>query len=239
MSTVGKKIKQQQRPENAGKEKPLVPPGEGRAARPRRKIGRHWKVGGICFLAVLVLVALLPTILVHTPLLGIILRRAAKVDGSLTFKSASIGWFTATSITGLAIRDAQGEPVIEAESIACDRTLLRLIFSSANLGTLKIDKPRLTAKFSREGSNLETVFARWAAAPSSSSKPAKSSVDLTLEIADGEATIADQDTQQSWHVTNLQFALDLSRRLAWPTRIEATAALDDHGAASTLALKRK
>ena len=100
--------------------------------------------GGILLVAVL-LVALLPTILVHTPLLGFFVRRAARLD-SLAFQSASLGWLSPTSITGIVIRDAQGETVLEADRLTIDRSLPRLIFNSTNLGTMRIEKPRLTAK---------------------------------------------------------------------------------------------
>ena len=158
---------------------------------------------------------LLPTIIAHTPLMAYFVRRSAMLDGTITFQSASIGWFSSASVSGIEICDAQGETVLEADSLTCDRSLLKLLFNSSNVGTLRIEKPRLNAKLTRDGSNVETLLARWLTGPSSSSSQG---VDLSVEVADGEATIVDQETQQSWHVTGLQFALDMSRRLPWPTR---------------------
>ena len=112
--------------------------------------------------------------------------------------------------------------------------MLRLIFSSANLGTLRIEKPRLTAKLTRDGSNVETALARWLNGPSGSSA---AGVDLSLEVADGEATIADQDTQQTCRVSNLQLAIDLSRKLYWPTRLECSATVEDQSHSGSLAPK--
>ena len=161
-------------------------------------------------------------------------RRAAMLDGTITFRSASIGWFSSASVSGIEIRDAQDETVLEADSLTCDRSLLKLLFNSSNVGTLRIEKPRLSAKLTRDGSNVESVLARWLTGPSSSSSQG---VDLSVEVVDGEATIVDQETQQSWHVTDLQFALDMSRRLAWPTRMEGAATVDDRGHPGGLAWK--
>ncbi len=173
------------------------------------------------------LVALLPTILVHTPLLGFFLRRAANLNGSISFQSASLGWFTTTSLSGVVVRDGQGETVLEADRVAIDRSLPRLIFSSSNLGKLRIEKPRLSGKLTRDGCNVQAVLANWLNRPASASGSGGSTgagVDLALEIADGEATIVHQETQQTWRVANLQLALDLARQQALPTRLEGSAA---------------
>ena len=102
------------------------------------------------------------------------------------------------------------------------------MFSSSNLGTLRIEKPKLTAKFTHDGSNIETMLAKWLnCSGGSGGSSSGGGVDLSLEIADGEAAIADQEAQQNWRVSNLQLAIDLSRRLAFPTRVEGSATVDD------------
>ena len=189
---------------------------------PRRKSGLL-TVLSIVGLALALLIGLLPTIIAHTPLMGYLVRRAARLDGTVAFHSASIGWFSSATVSGIEIRDAQGETVLEADSLTCDRSLLKLIFNSSNVGTLRIEKPRLYVILTRDGSNIESTIAPWLTAPSSSSPNTSSDhgVDLSLQVVDGEATIVDQQTQQSWHVTNLQYALDLSRQLALPPQMEA------------------
>lgn len=225
--SIGNKKKLRQRPEGSAAE------GET-AARPPRKKGRGRLLSfSVVFLGLALLAGLLPTILIHTPLMGYFIRRAAMLDGRITFQSASIGWFSPASVAGIVISDLQGETILEADSMTCDRTLLKLLFNRSNIGTLRIDKPRLNAKVAHDGSNVETLIARWLAAPSSSSQ----GVDLSVEIADGDVTITDQDMQRTWHVTGLQFALDMSRQLPWPTRVEAAATVDDRGHQASLALK--
>ncbi len=224
--SIGSK-KKQQRPATVAPEKQA-------SIRPTGRKRRGLMALAIGALGLVLVVGLLPTIIAHTSLMAFFVRRAAMLDGTITFQSASIGWFSPVSISGIEIRDAQGDTVLEAESLTCDRSLLKLAFNSSNIGTLRIEKPQLSAKLSRDGSNVEVLLARWFSGPSSSSSKG---VDLSLEIDDGEATILDQETQQSWHVTGLQFALDTSRRLAWPTRMEGAATVDDRGHPGGLALK--
>jgi hypothetical protein len=236
ISTLNKK-KQPRPNETASAKTPA--PTEKKSKPPRGKNRRRLVTGGGVLLVLILLVALLPTILVHTPMLGAIVRRSARLDGTISFQSASLGWFSSTSINGITIRDPQGETVLEADKVTCNRALLGLLFSSSNLGKLRIEKPKLSAKLSHEGSNVETVLAKWlnCTSGSSSSTGTAAGVDLSLEVADGEAAIVDQDTQQNWHVSNLQLALDLSRRLAWPARIEGSAAVDDPSHPGSLTVK--
>ncbi len=182
-----------------------------------RRKRRSLTIFAIIFLGLLLLVGLLPAIIAHTPLMAYSVRRAAMLEGTITFRSASIGWFSSTSLSGIEIRDAQNETVLQADSLTCDRSLLQLLRNSSNVGTLRIQKPRLSAKLTRDGSNVQAVLARWLTGPGSSSSQG---VDLSVEVVDGEATIVDQETQQSWHVGDLQFALDMSRQKTWPTRME-------------------
>jgi len=221
--------------ESKKKQRPAIPGSQNETPvfLPRWNRRRLKIVAGV-LLGLVLLVALLPTIVAHTPLMAALIRRAAKLDGTITFHSASIGWFSSAAVSGIEIRDAEGETVLEADRLTSDRSLLKLLFHRANAGTLRIEKPRITVKWNRDGSNLELIFAHWLAGASGSWS---GGVDLSLEVADGEATIVDQETQQSWRVTDLQFALDLWRQLAWPTRIEAAATIDDRGRQAGLVWK--
>ena len=201
MSIVSKKQRQQPATpalENETSTRPAVKqPSSGRK---RRRL----TIIAVITLGLVLLVGLLPTIIAHTPLMAYFVRRAAMLEGTLTFRSASIGWFSSASVSGIEIRDAQNETVLEADRLACDRSLLQLLRNSSHVGTLRIEKPRLSAKLTRDGSNVQAVFARWLTGPGSSSSQG---VDLSVEVVDGEATIVDQETQQSWHVTDLQVAV--------------------------------
>jgi len=209
------------------RERPASPtPQDGTSAPSPRRNRRKLTIVGSLILGLVLLVALLPTIIAHTSLMAALVRRAARLEASITFHSASVGWFSSAVISGIEVRDPDGETVLEVDRLTSDRSLLKLLFHPSYVGTLRIEKPRIIAKLNHDGSNLERVLARWLADASSSSGPG---VELSLEVVDGEATVADEETQQSWHVSDLQFALEFSRRLAWPTFMEGSATLDDRG----------
>ncbi len=185
--------KKRQRPATATPENETAP-------RPARRKKRRLTISAFVLLGLVLLVGLLPTIIAHTPLMAYWVRRTARLEGTIRFRSASIGWFSAASVSGIEIRDAQDEPVLEADRLTCDRSLLKFLFNSSKIGTLRIEKPRLSVKLTRDGSNVEAVLAHWLNGQGSPSQ----GVDLSVEIVDGEATIAAQEAQQGWHATGLQ-----------------------------------
>ena len=146
------------------------------AKPPRKKLGRRWIGLAVVSLALALLVGLLPTLFVHTPLLAYAIRRAALLDGGIRFQSASIGWFSSTTVSNVVISDAQGETVLEMDNVTCDRSFLKLLFQHSNLGTLGSSKPRLNVKLSHDGSNVEAVLAHWLTATSNSSSRRRRSV---------------------------------------------------------------
>ncbi len=191
---------------------------KGTSPPPRRK--RRLRAFAGTFLGLVLLVGLLPTIIAHTPLMAYCVRRAAMLDGTITFRGASMAWFSPAALSGIEIRDAQNQTVLEADRLTCDRSLWKLLLNSSNVGTLRIEKPRLNAKLTRDGNNVQAVLARWLSGPVNASSW---SVDLSVEVVDGEATIVDQEAQQSWHVSDLQFAFSMARG-------EASAAMRFNGA---------
>ena len=193
--------KKQQNPATPTREN--AAPARPDTVHPTSRAKRRLTVFAIMVLGLALLVGSLPTIIVHTPLVAYFARRAAMLDGTIAFRRASIGWFSPAFVSGIEIRDAQNETVLEADSLTCDRSLLTLLRNPSNLGTLRIEKPRLIIRLTGNGSNVESVLAHSLTAPSG---PSSRGVDLSLEVVNGEATIVDQQTQESWHVTDLQLA---------------------------------
>ncbi len=191
--------------EKQPRQQPAPPTTGNDTTRPPRTKRRRRVVLILLALTPLVLIALLPTIIGHSPLAAYLVRRAARLDGTISFRSASIGWFTPTSVSDIEIRDVLGQPVLTATHLGCDRSLLYLLANPSNAGTLRIDKPILNAQFSGDGSNLESLLARWLTAPvsiaadrlapggtgSNSTGPGRN-VELSLEIVGGEATVVDR-----------------------------------------------
>ena len=80
----------------------------GRPPLPRRK---RW--GLVLLLAALLLAAgLLPTLAARTPLLAWAIRRAARWDGGVVVRSASLGWCSPVVVEGVELRDAQDRPFL-------------------------------------------------------------------------------------------------------------------------------
>jgi hypothetical protein len=209
------------------KKKPLTPASPPHDVRPDKETAAHPRQKRRCLpklavipLGFVAMIALLPTILVHTPLIAYLVRRATNLDGTIQIQSASIGWFAPTSVSGVVIADAHGETILEADRLTCDRSLMKLLLHRADFGALRIEKPRLTARLTHEGSNIESLLARWRTAPTASPQPdspppssasssTSAAADLTLQVDDGEVAIIDEQTQQSWNVPGLQLAIDL------------------------------
>ena len=57
-------------------------------------------------------------------------------------------------------------------------------------------------QLTRDGSNLKSLLAHWLTGPGSANR----GVDLSVEVVDGEVTILDPETRQSWQVASLPFA---------------------------------
>src|SRR5208283_4984207 len=126
------------------RDRPATPsPQDATSAPSPQRNRRKWTIVGSVTLGLVLLVALLPTIIVHSPLMAMLVRRAAKLDATIAFHSASIGWFSSAAISGIEVRDAEGETVLEADRLICDRSLMKLLFRPWHVGVLRIEKPRL------------------------------------------------------------------------------------------------
>jgi hypothetical protein len=205
-------------------------------AKPRR---RRWlRFLGIGGTSTLALIALLPTIVAHTPLASWALRKAAPVKGSIAVRSVSLGWFSTPQVWGLEIHDPQNQPVLSVEHISAPGTLVNLILGRTASGTLLIEKPKLSLVFTANGSNLEETLATLLSSSTSASSTSTSTgTDLNLVVSDGEANVTDKPTGQSWHVTGLQVAMNASRKQAMPTKLEVSAALDGSQQPGSISLK--
>jgi translocation and assembly module TamB len=60
--------------------------------------------------------------------------------GRLAWESLRVSWFGPAHLTGVVLRDAQGDPVVAAPRATLDRTLGRLLFDRPRFGTLVLDR---------------------------------------------------------------------------------------------------
>jgi hypothetical protein len=147
-----------------------------------------------------------PTVIGYTPLRGWALGFAsAKLNGSLECESLSLGWFTSLQASGVALRDAKGQVIVEASRVALPKSILGLLFSPSELGTIRVDNPRLHVVFTATGSNVEDVIAPLLA-PDATDRKRLAAI---VEIAGGAGTIEDQARRRQWELTSLDGTINL------------------------------
>jgi translocation and assembly module TamB len=116
--------------------------------RPAAGKKRRWPkvlAGGL--LVLLALVALVPWALSTPPgqrwLLSGANRALAPGGGRIAWTTLRLSWFGPMRLTGLVLRDAQGEPVVAAPGATLDRTLVQLLFDRPRFGTLVLQNAAL------------------------------------------------------------------------------------------------
>ncbi len=170
-----------------------------------------------------VLIWLIPAAVARTPLVGWIVRSAAGLQGEIAIGSASLGWFSPVKLSGVEIRDPQGQPLAEIPQARSDRSLLAILSSSSHVGRIRLERPKLTLLVREDGSNLEDVLAPYL----SPSEEPSGLVDVALEIIDGSLSIRDEQNQQSWQIEPFQLAFTLPADGAKPLGLRASGRLVD------------
>ena len=206
-------------------------PGQGRSSRHkpagkrappqrRRRTGR-WLAAAVLLVALL---WLLPTIVAKSPLRDWALRSAiTDLKGSVTARSASLGWFSFPKLSGLEIRDEQGQTVLEIPEIGTDRPLLSLLWDYSHLGRIRLQRPTLNVVLREEGSNVEDILAPYLAPSDQPMKP----VDVGLEIVDGKVSITDPRTEQTWQIDGFQLSLVMPADKTKPLGLKTSGTVTD------------
>jgi len=194
-----------------------------RRAAPRRRWSRWpWLLTAVALLVVFVW--LLPTIVANSPLLNSILASAAAdLKGKVTAQRATLGWFSSLRLSGIEIRDEQGQPLLEIPELRGERCLLAILWDSSKLGRIRLERPKLSVVLREDGSNVEDVLATYLA-PSDEPRAA---MDVGLEIVDGEVSISNPRTQQSWRIDGLQLALDMPADETGPIELQTSGTVAD------------
>ena len=128
---------------------PIVVKSRSRSSRWLR-----WFLAGA--VAAFVLVAFLPTLLMQTPLRGLIVGGAlARVGLRAEIGSAHWGWFVPARLEEVDVRTQDHAPLIQARAIRSDRTLWEMLFAGEDLGELDIEQPRIHLIISEDGTNFD------------------------------------------------------------------------------------
>lgn len=109
-----------------------------------RKKGRWFRrlLKILILIAMLVLVA--PWVASIQPVRGWILSSYnSSIRGSIDVESLSLSWFSAPAVTGLVVRDPNGQAVLTAPEVQTDKSLLSLAAGPMSFGRVEIRNPNL------------------------------------------------------------------------------------------------
>lgn len=194
-----------------------------------------WRWGIPALLAPVFLLWLAPMIVAHTPLFSLFLNRATgDLNGSVSVRSASLGWFSPIVLGGVAVRDQEGRPLAEIAEVRGETSLLALLANSSQLGVYHVKEPKLTLVLRDNGSNLEDALANYL-----EPKEPKKNVDLALAIEDGSVTVEEPRTQRKWQIEKFLLNLALPANRAKPLDLETAGIVPEGSRAGRFSLAMK
>ncbi len=203
------------------------PQPKGAASAPRKRRTGRWLV----LLALLAATLwFLPLILCKTPLLNWAIRWGAKdLNGTVTVRSASVGWLSPLQLEDVEVKDNEGKPVLSIAALRGNRTLVSLVRDYTDLGSYEIQKPKLAILLRDTGSNLEDLLANYLAPKPKTEESTSSSSKFAfaIRIIDGAVSITDQVTGRGWQAEKLNVGFDMSQGPDGPATGELLTELPD------------
>jgi len=152
-------------------------------------------------LILLVLFYFLPTIILQTPLKQKAIDWAtADFKGTIVADSISSGWFSPTKISGLTVRDEEGETLATVDTISTTKSLYGLATGGSELGAIDVGSPKIYLQLRPDGSNLEDAIAEYM---KPSDEPATDLPHVQLNVSGAEVHIATTTDPQTWLVSDL------------------------------------
>ncbi len=182
------------------------------APAPRRRRRPRWRLRLLLFAAIVAGAAIAaPTIIANTPLRNLLLSSALPPGaGQLSAAAAAFSWTSGQALAGVTLTDANGKSVATIELAAIDRSLVALAANRRHLGKITVTRPVVHLETRADGSNLEDLIAKLAAAayesPSAAADASSTPTLAKIEIV--EATILGRDavTGQEWRIEGLSAA---------------------------------
>jgi translocation and assembly module TamB len=168
---------------------------------PRR---RSWpRKLGAALVVLMILLGFAPQIVSKTPLLGkFIAMGTTDLNGSVSYDSASLSWFSPPTVTGVGLLDSQGNTVATCGGVVCDQGLLDFITAPSKLGRIKIDRPAFALNVKPDGTtNLEQVIAKFLEPLPPDAIRTK--YEGAIELHDGAALVREESTGRSWKLEKL------------------------------------
>ncbi len=144
-------------------------------SKPRRRwLRRLLLVGGLLLVLVVLLVLLVPTLLSTGMGKGFVLGAVNdSIAGEVEADGLSVGWLSGQSVTGVVVRDADGNEVARVGRVDLpDASLWGLVQGGLALGELRIETVTADIVGYEDGTtNLQRALAGRGGAPTSSGKP--------------------------------------------------------------------
>lgn len=130
----------------------------------------------IIFLALIVLVALLPTIASFGFVRRMVLARAnQQINGRIEMESWSLGWFSGVKMENVMVLDDKSQKIAHVKTIILPASVPALLGSTKNIGDIKIIEPSADIVIYPDGTNNLSRLAKTTAeeAPSPAPSPEK------------------------------------------------------------------
>ena len=129
--------------------------------------GRHWLrrlllIGGVLLVLLFVLVLMVPTMVSTAAGRGFLLGAVnGRIAGDVQVNGLSVGWLSGQSVTGLVVRDADGNEVARVGRVDLpDASLWSLVRGSLALGELRIESVKADLVGYEDGTtNLQRALA--------------------------------------------------------------------------------
>ena len=177
----------------------------------------------------IVVVWLAPVIVTHSPLLnGILARATMKLNGRVTVRSASLGWFSPITLDGVVILDQRGQTVAEIEQVCSERSLAGIACNHGDLGRIRLQRPSLTLILRDDGSNLEDLVTQCLAEEKPSSGGPGQAIGVQIEVEDGRVAVHHVRTGRSWQIDKVQASCLLAADPTKPIAIKLSGVVANH-----------
>ena len=140
---------------------------------------------------------------------------AALAPGRLELATLRLTWFGPTRLTGVVLRDREGDPVVTAPSATWDRGLWQALFDRPRLGTIRLDGAAVDAERRDDGAidvikTLAPLFAN--------DQP----VELKVVVEDGRFRLRGKGLAKPVVAERFGLVLEIPRRpqpLTWSARL--------------------
>ncbi|MAT73025.1 MAG: hypothetical protein CMJ58_26375 [Planctomycetaceae bacterium] len=181
----------------------------------RKKRPSRWRRRLAALLVLLLAIVIAaPTVLSRVESVrGWALRQAVPAEaGRVECAAVQLAWLDDQRLSGVKVIDANGNPLLSADSIACNRSLFSLLLDRHNLGALRIERPVVALQTRPGGSNLEDFITALRsdalATPEADDNGATSTAtQVAVEVVDGEVRGTDATTGRAWQAKNLNLTV--------------------------------